>query len=125
MRDPQGLQVFQETFAGAIAMPVRNVSRVFNSGLLDLPNAFVMVAASNGAPAGVAFGFALHGIAYLMALGTLPHSRRRGLGSYLAWRAILEKRETCDAAMALGGRAYAVYEDMGFREAVDYQLWSV
>ena len=124
VRDPEGLQVFQETFATAVTMPLTNVSRVFNSGLLDLPNAFVLVAAANGAPGGVAFGIASHGIAYLMGLGTLPHSRRRGLGSYLAWRAILEKRTECDAAMALGGRAYAVYEDMGFREATDYQMWS-
>ena len=124
VRDPEGLLVFQETFASAVNLPLSSVSRVFSSGLLDLPEATALVAASEGTPAGVALAFGLHGVAYLMALGTLPHSRRRGLGSYLAWRAVLEHREACDTAMALGGRAYAVYEDMGFREAVDYAMWA-
>jgi GNAT superfamily N-acetyltransferase len=124
VRDPEGLQVFHETFAAAVNLPLRNVSRVFSSGLLDVPEASLLVAAVEGTPAGTALVFALHGVAYLMTLGTLPHSRRRGLGSYLAWRALLERREACDTALALGGRAYAVYEGMGFREAADYAMWA-
>lgn len=130
---PEGATVRQVDTLDELQLFERTASRAYEvgsgpvyPGWLTYPGFSFHLAYYRGEPVATATLVASHGIAGIVYVGTVPEARGRGFGRAVVWAAIA-------AGRALGLRSSALwatpmgrsmYEQMGFRPATEYRIWS-
>jgi ribosomal protein S18 acetylase RimI-like enzyme len=79
----------------------------------------------DGQPAATSLRFTTRKIGGIYFVSTLPQFRRRGFGEAMTWRAAVDgSREGCTASyLQASEMGRPVYEKMGYRTIVEYQVW--
>jgi GNAT superfamily N-acetyltransferase len=95
--------------------------------LLKVENITMFVGFLDGAPVSVAALVRSHGIAGIVAVGTVPEARGRGFARRVVGRAVEVGRELgCGQSFLWATeRGRHVYAKMGFRKVLDYPVWTL
>lgn len=96
-----------------------------NIDLVATPGLFFYLGRVGGEPVATSCVYALHGLATINMVTTLPGHRRRGYGEAMVWHAIREglARGSTAAYLQSSEMGYPLYERMGFRTAFSFQTW--
>jgi GNAT superfamily N-acetyltransferase len=96
--------------------------RLYDGSFADDPDVQVFVGRLEGKPVGTSTALHGGGAGGVVAVGTLPDARRRGVGTALSWAAVdAARRWGFDSVVLQASRmGRPVYEAMGFRTVVTY-----
>lgn len=96
--------------------------RLYEGPFVDDPDVQVFVGRLEGNPAGTSTSIQGGGASGVVAVGTLPAARRRGVGTALSWAAVDAGRRRGFDTVVLQASPMGrpVYEAMGFRTVVTY-----
>ena len=100
--------------------------RLFTESFADDPNVQLLVGRLDEKPVGTAVAIQSAGASGVVAVGTLPEARRRGVGTALTWAAVEAGRQRGFDTVVLQSSAmgFPVYSAMGFRTVATYAVYA-
>jgi GNAT superfamily N-acetyltransferase len=126
VRDAEALDVFTVTSSYGFEGGEELFHRMYPPSALAVPDHTLYVGYLDGVPVATAVRGTSHRIAGIGGVSTVPAARRRGIGEAITARAALDgQAEGCIAAF-LGATqmGYPLYERMGYRHVIDFQIWT-
>jgi ribosomal protein S18 acetylase RimI-like enzyme len=123
--DEAGLEELRAVFV-AFSRDRRLAERLFSASLLADGEVTGFVARLDGRAVGYSLAIRSQRTSGVYNVGTLPESRRKGVGTALTWAAVdVALRAGLDCAVLQSSQmAVSLYEAMGFRTVVRYAVFS-
>jgi GNAT superfamily N-acetyltransferase len=123
--DEAGMADHVRVATEGFAMPGSIVRDVVGSGLWARPGCIVYVGATDGEAVSTGFSVRTRRTLGVYAIATVPSARRRGYGAAMTARLVADgAAEGCDvAALQASDMGHPVYERLGFRVVVEYDMW--
>ena len=119
---PEELEVIERTGAKAYGMPYSAP----DDRWLDSPQLHLYLGRYRGEPVSLGALIVAYGVAGVAYIGTVENFRRKGFAEAVVWRIVSDGRNRgCDVGYLWAtpmGRT--VYEKMGFRQLLEYRIWS-
>ena len=124
--DEAAMDRYRQTAAAGFEMDALGFTIWANADLIDTAGLHFYLGLLDEQPVATSCVYALHGIATINMVSTVPAYRRRGIGELMTWRAIEDGFHLdCHAAFLHASQmGYSVYKDMGFRHTFTYQTWT-